>query len=391
MRIIVTLQYQFYITRKMAGIYIHIPFCKKRCIYCDFYSTTDSRKIPQYIEAIKKEAALRKDYAGDETVETIYLGGGTPSQLTGQQVKDIIGHIYNIYSVSENAETTIEMNPDDISQPLLQSLKEAGVNRLSMGIQTFNEQNLKFLNRRHTAAEAIDKVKMCQDCGFDNISIDLIYGMPVESHDDWIADIEKAISLGTQHISAYHLIYEEGTRMTQLLEQGIITETDEEESLSQFKTMIDMLKSAGFVHYEISNFCKPGFESKHNSSYWKGKKYTGIGPSAHSFDGNNRQWNIANLDEYIYKVNNGQQFWEEEILSTAEKYNDLILTSLRTMWGLDMNMLEKTFGKTYLDYCMKNAMPHIERGTLSLQDGIMKLTENGIFVSDDIMSDLMYV
>lgn len=391
MRIIVTLQYQFYITRKMAGIYIHIPFCKKRCIYCDFYSTTDSRKIPQYIEAIKKEAALRKDYAGGETVETIYLGGGTPSQLTGQQVKDIIGHIYNIYSVSENAETTIEMNPDDISLPLLQSLKEAGVNRLSMGIQTFNEQNLKFLNRRHTAAEAIDKVKMCQDCGFDNISIDLIYGMPVESHDDWIADIEKAISLGTQHISAYHLIYEEGTRMTQLLEQGIITETDEEESLSQFKTMIDMLKSAGFVHYEISNFCKPGFESKHNSSYWKGKKYTGIGPSAHSFDGNNRQWNIANLDEYIYKVNNGQQFWEEEILSTAEKYNDLILTSLRTMWGLDMNMLERSFGKIYLDYCMKNAMPHIERGTLSLQDGIMKLTENGIFVSDDIMSDLMYV
>lgn len=391
MRIIVTLQYQFYITRKMAGIYIHIPFCKKRCIYCDFYSTTDSRKIPQYIEAIKKEAALRKDYAGGETVETIYLGGGTPSQLTGGQVKDIIGHIYNIYSVSENAETTIEMNPDDISLPLLQSLKEAGVNRLSMGIQTFNEQNLKFLNRRHTAAEAIDKVKMCQDCGFDNISIDLIYGMPVESHDDWIADIEKAISLGTQHISAYHLIYEEGTRMTQLLEQGIITETDEEESLSQFKTMIDMLKSAGFVHYEISNFCKPGFESKHNSSYWKGKKYTGIGPSAHSFDGNNRQWNIANLDEYIYKVNNGQQFWEEEILSTAEKYNDLILTSLRTMWGLDMNMLERSFGKIYLDYCMKNAMPHIERGTLSLQDGIMKLTENGIFVSDDIMSDLMYV
>lgn len=391
MRIIVTLQYQFYITRKMAGIYIHIPFCKKRCIYCDFYSTTDSRKIPQYIEAIKKEAALRKDYAGGETVETIYLGGGTPSQLTGQQVKDIIEHIYNIYSVSENAETTIEMNPDDISLPLLQSLKEAGVNRLSMGIQTFNEQNLKFLNRRHTAAEAIDKVKMCQDCGFDNISIDLIYGMPVESHDDWIADIEKAISLGTQHISAYHLIYEEGTRMTQLLEQGIITETDEEESLSQFKTMIDMLKSAGFVHYEISNFCKPGFESKHNSSYWKGKKYTGIGPSAHSFDGNNRQWNIANLDEYIYKVNNGQQFWEEEILSTAEKYNDLILTSLRTMWGLDMNMLERSFGKIYLDYCMKNAMPHIERGTLSLQDGIMKLTENGIFVSDDIMSDLMYV
>lgn len=391
MRIIVTLQYQFYITRKMAGIYIHIPFCKKRCIYCDFYSTTDSRKIPQYIEAIKKEAAQRKDYAGGETVETIYLGGGTPSQLTGRQVKDIISHIYNIYSVSENAETTIEMNPDDISLPLLQSLKEAGVNRLSMGIQTFNEQNLKFLNRRHTAAEAIDKVKMCQDCGFDNISIDLIYGMPVESHDDWIADIEKAISLGTQHISAYHLIYEEGTRMTQLLEQGIITETDEEESLSQFKTMIDMLKSAGFVHYEISNFCKPGFESKHNSSYWKGKKYTGIGPSAHSFDGNNRQWNIANLDEYIYKVNNGQQFWEEEILSTAEKYNDLILTSLRTMWGLDMNMLERSFGKIYLDYCMKNAMPHIERGTLSLQDGIMKLTENGIFVSDDIMSDLMYV
>ena len=375
----------------MAGIYIHIPFCKKRCIYCDFYSTTDSRKIPQYIEAIKKEAALRKDYAGGETVETVYLGGGTPSQLAGQQVKDIIGHIYNIYSVSENAETTIEMNPDDISLPLLQSLKEAGVNRLSMGIQTFNEQNLKFLNRRHTAAEAIDKVKMCKDCGFDNISIDLIYGMPVESHDDWIADIEKAISLGTQHISAYHLIYEEGTRMTQLLEQGIITETDEEESLSQFKTMIDMLKSAGFVHYEISNFCKPGFESKHNSSYWKGKKYTGIGPSAHSFDGNNRQWNIANLDEYIYKVNNGQQFWEEEILSTAEKYNDLILTSLRTMWGLDMNMLERSFGKIYLDYCMKNAMPHIERGTLSLQDGIMKLTENGIFVSDDIMSDLMYV
>lgn len=375
----------------MAGIYIHIPFCKKRCIYCDFYSTTDSRKIPQYIEAIKKEAALRKDYAGGETVETVYLGGGTPSQLAGQQVKDIIGHIYNIYSVSENAETTIEMNPDDISLPLLQSLKEAGVNRLSMGIQTFNEQNLKFLNRRHTAAEAIDKVKMCQDCGFDNISIDLIYGMPVESHDDWIADIEKAISLGTQHISAYHLIYEEGTRMTQLLEQGIITETDEEESLSQFKTMIDMLKSAGFVHYEISNFCKPGFESKHNSSYWKGKKYTGIGPSAHSFDGNNRQWNIANLDEYIYKVNNGQQFWEEEILSTAEKYNDLILTSLRTIWGLDMNMLERSFGKIYLDYCMKNAMPHIERGTLSLQDGIIKLTENGIFVSDDIMSDLMYV
>lgn len=375
----------------MAGIYIHIPFCKKRCIYCDFYSTTDSRKIPQYIETIKKEAALRRHYTGSESIETIYLGGGTPSQLTGEQVKEIVDYIHEIYCVSENAETTIEMNPDDVSRLLLQSLKEAGVNRLSMGIQTFNDQNLRFLNRRHTSAEAIDKVKMCQDYGFDNISIDLIYGMPVESHDDWIADVEKAISLCTQHISAYHLIYEEGTRMTEMLEQGIITETDEEESLSQFKTMIDMLKSAGFVHYEISNFCKPGFESKHNSNYWKGRKYTGIGPSAHSFDGNNRQWNIASLDEYIYKVNSGQQFWEMETLTTAEKYNDLILTSLRTKWGLDMTGLERTFGKTYLNYCIQNAMPHIERGTLSLQNGIMKLTENGIFVSDDIMSDLMYV
>ena len=376
----------------MAGIYLHIPFCKRRCIYCDFYSTTGSNLTEDYVSALILELKLRRMEI-TEKINTIYLGGGTPSQLTAQQINKLITEIYSCFEVDQQAEITIEANPDDISEEWLDGIANSGVNRISLGIQTFNEKELTFLKRRHTGKQAINAVKTCQKHGFKNMSIDLIYGLPHQDLQDWQNNIDIALDLNIQHLSAYALIYEENTLLWRMKQKREVSEANDEYSLEMFETLIKKLTASGFEHYEISNFCKPGYESRHNSSYWCGKKYIGVGPAAHSFDGQDRRrWNIANLDKYMERMERNAVYWEEEQLGKEEKYNEMIITSLRTRKGLDMQELRMKFGENYYDYCLKNARKYLnDEALMTLDNGIMKLRKRGIFISDMIMEDLMRI
>ena len=375
----------------MAGIYIHIPFCKRRCIYCDFFSTTQSEKKSAYVRALCRELEMRQDYVGGEEIETIYLGGGTPSQLTEEELKAIFSSIYHIYKVKTNAEITLEANPDDLKPEYVAMLRQLPVNRISMGIQTFQEETLKLLHRRHTATQAIEAFRRCREAGFQNISIDLMYGLPGETLETWKEDLRQAINLRPEHISAYHLIYEEDTALWRLREQHCVEEADEELSVSLFTTLIDRLTEAGYQHYEISNFCLSGMHSRHNSSYWTGKKYLGCGPSAHSFNGVSRQWNVASLEGYIKGVEEGVLDYEVEELDLYTRYNDFVLTSIRTAWGMPLSKLRSEFGEELYRYCMRMAKPHVDQGVLENREGVLRLTRKGIFVSDGIMSVLMWV
>ena len=321
----------------MAGIYIHIPFCKRRCIYCDFFSTTQSEKKADYVHALVRELEMRKDYVGNEEIETIYLGGGTPSQLSQEELEEIFTYIYKVYKVTPDAEITLEANPDDLTPEYVAMLRTLPFNRISMGIQTFQEETLKLLHRRHTAQQAIEAFKRCREAGFQNISIDLMYGLPGETLDTWGQDLQQAIDLHPEHISAYHLIYEEGTALWNLREQNKVEEAEEELSLTLFKTLIERLTKAGYQHYEISNFCLPGLHSRHNSSYWTGKKYLGCGPSAHSFDGTSRQWNVSSLEQYLKGIHTSQPDFEIEDLDLYTRYNDFVITSIRTCWGMPLS------------------------------------------------------
>jgi oxygen-independent coproporphyrinogen-3 oxidase len=375
----------------MAGIYIHIPFCKRRCIYCDFFSTTQSEKKSTYIHALCQELDMRKDYLEGEDIETIYLGGGTPSQLTQKELEEIFSSLYNIYKVKEDAEITLEANPDDLTPEYIHMLRTLPINRISMGIQTFQEETLKLLHRRHTAQQAIEAFQRCRDAGFQNISIDLMYGLPGETLDTWKQDLQQAIALHPEHISAYHLIYEEGTTLWNLREQNKVEEAEEELSLTLFKTLIERLTKAGYQHYEISNFCLPGLHSRHNSSYWTGKKYLGCGPSAHSFDGTSRQWNVSSLEQYLKGIRTGQLDFEIEELDLYTRYNDFVITSIRTCWGMPLSQLRTNYGETLYNYCLRMAKPHIQQGVLEIKEDTLKLTSEGIFISDGIMSDLLWI
>lgn len=375
----------------MAGIYLHIPFCKRRCIYCDFFSTTENEKKEAYIQALVKELELRKDYLSEETIDTIYLGGGTPSQLEEKDFTQLFDHIYKVYPVNPAAEITLEANPDDLTPAYVNMLRGLPFNRLSMGIQTFKEDTLRLLHRRHTATQARQAYQRCREAGFHNISIDLMYGLPGETLEDWQKDLQTAISMHPEHISAYHLIYEEGTSLWKLKEAHKVEETDEDLSVSLFKELIHTLKAYGYEHYEISNFCQPGYYSRHNSSYWTGKKYLGCGPSAHSYDGISRQWNIASLSRYIQGIQQGTPYLEKEELDLYTRYNDFVITRLRTSSGIPTAVLKETFGDMLYNYCMRMASPHLQQALLTCDNHILKLTEKGIFISDGIMSDLLWV
>lgn len=375
----------------MAGIYLHIPFCAKRCLYCDFFSNTQMSYKEEYIEALLEELELRCSYIGNEAVETIYFGGGTPSQLRPDDFKRIFDTIYRLYDVTHCKEITLEANPDDLMEKYVGSLRTLPFNRISIGIQSFKEEDLHFLNRRHTALQASEAVKKCQENGFDNISIDLMYGLPHQTLEEWEKNLDKAISLNVQHISAYHLIYEEGTSLYKLKETGKIKPVPEEVSVAMFSLIIERLKEAGFIHYEISNFGKAGFFSLHNSSYWIGKKYGGFGASAHSFNGKTRQWNVSSLFSYIKGMKTKHPDIEEEFLAEHTKYNEFIITGLRTMWGIDLNIIKEQFGEFYYNYCLHQAGRPIERGLLKRENTTLKLTREGIFISDGIMSDLLYI
>ena len=375
----------------MAGIYIHIPFCKRRCIYCDFFSTTQSEKKSEYVHALVRELEIRKDYLDNEEIETIYLGGGTPSQLSKEELEEIFTHIYKVYKVTPDAEITLEANPDDLTPEYVSILRGLPINRISMGIQTFQEETLKLLHRRHTAQQAIEAFKRCREAGFQNISIDLMYGLPGETLETWEQDLQQAIALHPEHISAYHLIYEEGTALWNLREQNKVEEAEEELSLTLFKTLIERLTKAGYQHYEISNFCLPGLHSRHNSSYWTGKKYLGCGPSAHSFDGTSRQWNVSSLDKYLEGIRTDQLDFEIEDLDLYTRYNDFVITSIRTCWGMPLSQLRTTYGENLYNYCLRMAKPHIQQGVLEIKEDTLKLTSEGIFISDGIMSDLLWI
>ena len=371
----------------MAGIYIHIPFCKTRCLYCDFFSNTQMSKKNNFIHALCREMENRKNYLNTSAVNTLYLGGGTPSQLSESDFIQIFDSLQRNFNLSECKEITIEANPDDLTAEYIRMLRQFPFNRISIGIQSFDNQDLQFLNRRHNAQRAIDAVRNCQKAGFNNISIDLMYGLPGQSIEKWQKNIDSALSLHIQHISSYHLIYEEGTALYRLLEQKKITPVSEECSLAMFQTLIHSLKEKGFIHYEISNFARPGYHSRHNSSYWTGEKYLGLGPGAHSFNGDCRHYNIGNLLQYIA----GENELVEERLSEQEHFNDFVLTALRTVWGLSLNLVQTKFGAKYYNYCLKMAKKHLDNGNLILDNNILRLSEKGIFISDGIMSDFMYI
>ena len=382
------------ITQDMPGIYIHVPFCESRCAYCDFYSTTLMRHRSAYVDTVCRELQLRLPELQGAPIETIYLGGGTPSTLTIEELSSILTSLRNFHLSSFNfqlAEITLEANPDDLTEEYVQGLRTLPFNRVSIGIQSFHDRTLRLVGRRHTAQEAIEAVHRCQRMGLTNISIDLMYGLPGETLDDWVYSLDQAIALGVPHISAYHLTYEEGTRLWRMKEQGIVSPIDEEQSIHAFELLREKLLAAGYEHYEISNFALPGYHSRHNSSYWQGIPYIGIGPGAHSYDGTDRRWNLSSLTDYIASPEGEDVPHEVEYLTTEERYDERIITELRTARGIDLTSLLADFGDNYHAHCLRCATPYIHRGQLiHTADNHLRLTPESIFISDAVMRDLLY-
>jgi oxygen-independent coproporphyrinogen III oxidase len=375
----------------MAGIYLHIPFCRKRCHYCDFFKSTDLSQKARLLEGLRKELESRAFELASEEISTIYLGGGTPSVLLIDELKAILNTIRRNYRVSPEAEITMEANPDDLSQAILSVIREIGFNRLSMGVQSFSELDLKLMNRRHGVMQAVQSVKWAKTAGFSNISIDLIYGLPNQTLEEWERNVRIAVELDVQHISAYNLTYHEGTVFYDRLKKGILKELPDELSLRQFEVLISILKDAGFEHYEISNFCKPGMYSQHNSSYWKNKKYLGIGPSAHSFDLQTRRWNVSSVSGYLEGLENNAPYSESEILTEQDRFNDYIITGLRTIWGILEELIRTEFSDPYLSHFQKIRDKYLTSGHVIEDSGKTCLSPVGLFVSDQIMADFMVV
>jgi len=380
----------------MSGLYIHIPFCAKRCIYCDFYSCTHLQFKEAYLAALLREMEIRKDVWKDAVFETIYFGGGTPSLLDDQELKRLFEGIYRNFTVTASPEITLEANPDDLTGDFVSALKDLPVNRISIGVQSFNDTELRFLNRRHTARQALDAIERCRKTGLTNISIDLMYGLPEQTATNWSQTIEKALELDVPHLSAYHLSCEEGTKLDEMMKNGAVKPIDEEVSETLFRLLIEKLTKAGFVHYEISNFARRtsgyphGCISLHNSSYWKGIHYLGLGASAHSYDGASRSWNIASITDYITNVReNPDVLSETEWLDERAKYNDYIITRLRTMWGISLNELRRTFGKVREDDFLEKSAGLICRKMLKNQGDCVKVSLKGLFISDAIMRELI--
>ena len=375
----------------MSGLYLHIPFCKTRCIYCDFHSGTDMSLQQRYVAALCRECRLRIEELRGESIETVYLGGGTPSQLRPELLEELFEKLSEWVDWSRCTEITMECNPDDLSTAYLSVLRKLPINRISMGIQSFDDNDLRFLHRRHSGQTAIDAVKRCQEAGFDNISIDLIYGLPRQTTEGWEENIAKALALGVQHISGYSLIYEEGTVLKVLEAKGIIDECDDDTSLAMYDTLIDRLASAGYEQYEISNFALIGKQSKHNSSYWQDKPYLGLGAAAHSYDRRSRRYNPSHTKVYIESIEADKCCYEEELLSETDRFNDMLLTRLRTRKGIDLTEAERTFGPVSVRCLVRQSEPYIRRGTMELSGRYLRITRRGIFITDTIVSDLFRI
>jgi len=368
------------------GIYIHIPFCKQKCHYCDFHFSTSLKYKDDLITALITEIELQKNFLNKEVIETIYFGGGTPSVLSVEELKRILDKVFTKFEVVSNPEITLEGNPDDFTLEKLKELKQAGINRLSIGIQSFNNEDLVWMNRAHDSNQASKCVKDAQSLGFDNITIDLIYGLPEMSMEAWKTNLKKALALDVQHISAYNLTVEEGTALHHFVKTGKSKPVNDESGAEQFETLINTLEANNFAQYEISNFGKEGFFSKHNSSYWRGKKYLGIGPSAHSFNGNVRQWNVSNNSKYIKALKENKIPFESEELSKEDKYNEYILLGLRTIWGCEFSHIESNFGKEGLN-ALKNDLASYKDQIILSEDKFF-LNRKGRAFADRIASEL---
>lgn len=375
----------------MAGLYIHIPFCESKCIYCDFYSMANNNHlIDKYINALLVEAVLRKNELNSETLTTVYLGGGTPSLLSITQLSKIVNGLKKVFDFSEVEEFTIEVNPDDVTAYYIQQAKSLGINRVSMGVQSFSDEDLRFINRRHTAKQATDAIHIIKKAGIDNISIDLIYGIPGQNIEIWKNNVDTAISLSVQHISAYTLMYEEGTRLSVMRSLGKITEMDDDVVAAMYDYLVAQLKSNGYTHYEISNFALPGFHSRHNSSYWNLTPYLGLGVAAHSFDGTVRRFNPSNLKKYLDALGEGNLCVEVEKITKAEKYDEYVMLRLRTADGIDADELMHRFDEEYYQFFIEKTKPLVSEGSLINENGRYYIPENHIMISDNITCDLLW-
>ena len=375
----------------MAGIYIHIPFCKTKCHYCDFYKSTDFGAKTDFLSALKTELKQRRNELHGENITSIYFGGGTPSVLKIEEINDLLNLIEADYRLVDDIEITLEANPDDLTTSFLHGLQTTCINRLSIGTQSFNDQDLKSMNRRHNSRQALDSIEAAQQAGIRNISIDLIYGLPNQTLADWEANVEQAIALDVQHISAYHLTYHEGTVFYDYLKRGKIKELPDELSLGQFKLLLQLLEKAGFEQYEISNFARNELYSRHNKAYWERKKYLGFGPSAHSFDHKTRRWNVSSLRKYLHAVEEKASFWETEILSEQDQYNDYLITSLRTKWGISEAYLKENFDPKYYRFFQGEAEKYLSSKHLRYDGDVYRLSTEGLFISDKIMEELFFI
>lgn len=375
----------------MSGIYVHIPFCKSRCTYCGFYSTTFMEQRQRYVDALCREYDMRCNYITLPPT-TIYIGGGTPSVLTESQLEQLFNTLGNIASqrrISQPVEVTLECNPDDVTESFAALLRRLPVNRVSMGAQTFNDERLRFLHRRHTSQQVALAVDRLRHAGIDNISVDLIYGFPGQTLKEWEADVDKALALYVEHLSAYALTYEEGTPLHHLLQQGRVHPIDEEQSRAMYYSLLDRTAAAGFEHYEISNFALPGRRSRHNSGYWNQTPYLGLGAAAHSFDGKSRQWNVSDIMLYMEGVKSGHLNYEGETLDADTRYNELVMTALRTSDGLSLHLLSPA----QRSYCLHMASRYLDSGLLThdKEKDRLRLTRDGLFVSDMVIADLMVI
>ena len=373
----------------MAGIYIHIPFCKSFCSYCDFYSITDNSLKDALVQAVIRESSLRSSYLEGEIVETVYFGGGTPSLLEPATAANLISDLKKKFPFSDDTEITFEVNPDDVYEGLFIELKKAGINRISLGVQSWDDKRLRYLGRRHDAAQSARALEMVFREGIKNVSVDIIYGVPGMTSADLKADLEKTFAFPVIHLSAYHLTVEEGTRFGRMKKEGKLKETDEETSASMFSLLGKVCREHGFIHYEISNFAKEGFISRHNSSYWKQVPYLGLGPSAHSFDGRSRQWNVPDVRKYIKAISSGEIPCEREELDRITVFNEYVMTSLRTMWGIDLTHVEEFYDKELHDYLVNLSGKYIRYGLMKKEKNTLVLTDQGRMISDNIIAELL--
>jgi oxygen-independent coproporphyrinogen-3 oxidase len=373
----------------MAGVYLHIPFCKSFCSYCDFYSITDSSGKEALVRALISEAALQARYLEGEIIDTIYFGGGTPSLLTVEQIRSIIDAIRQNFIMGDDPEITLEANPDDVTEGYFGSLKAIGVNRVSLGVQSWDENRLRYLGRRHTTTQSAMALNLIFSEGIKNVSADLIYGVPGMTTADLRTDLERMFSFPVTHLSAYHLTIEEGTRLGKMKKEGKLSETDEDTSNSMFTLLGSICRDHGFIHYEISNFALDGYISRHNSSYWRQVPYLGLGPSAHSFDRRSRQWNVSDVKKYIRSVNGGEVPFSREELDRLTVFNEYVMTSLRTMWGIDLSYVEAFYDKELHDYLVNLSGKYIRYGLMRREKNTLVLTDQGKMISDNIIAELL--